>query len=139
MSADCVLTGVPDFILTKEYEGKPKEEDLFEIFAVIYRVDERKGNWENTENNIEEGSDLRFVFFNNVAKAVARFKLFGPKRSLLKRILTDNKELWDAAEKNNHIEVELSETESESQSEETKEEIEENNKELEKQMEQLQT
>jgi hypothetical protein len=135
MSADCVLTGIPEFILTKEYTEKPKEEDLYEVFAVIYKVDDKVGNWESNQEIGEttEGNNLRFIFFTDTARAVARFKLFGPKRSILKRILTDSNELYEAGEKNNHLVVDKSESESE----ETKKEIEDNNKELEEEMKKL--
>jgi len=112
MSADCVETGVPELILTRDYDVKPKEEDLYEVFAVIYRV-EREG-YKVGDN---EDAETKYVFFTNVAKAVARFKLFGPKRSILKRILTDKKEIWELGEKNSKIEVEVPESESESESE----------------------
>jgi len=118
MSADCVETGVPEIILTKDYDNKPKEEDLYEVFAVIYR--EQKEGYKVGEN---EDVETKYVFFTNVGKAVARFKLFGPKRSILKRILTDKKEIWELGEKNSNIQVEVPESESESESEsETQEE-----------------
>lgn len=113
MSADCVETGVPEIILTRDYDVKPKEEDLYEVFAVIYRVE--KEGYKVGEN---EDTETKYVFFTNVGKAVARFKLFGPKRSILKRILTDKKEIWDLGEKNSNIEVEVSESESESETQE---------------------
>jgi len=113
MSADCVETGVPEIILTRDYDVKPKEEDLYEVFAVIYRVE--KEGYKVGDN---EDAETKYVFFTDVGKAVARFKLFGPRRSILKRILTDKKEIWDLGEKNSKIEVEVSESESESETQE---------------------
>ena len=115
MSADYVETGVPEIILTRDYDVKPKEEDLYEVFAVIYRVE--KEGYKVGDN---EDTETKYVFFTNVGKAVARFKLFGPRRSILKRILTDKKEIWELGEKNSNIQVEVSESESESETQEEK-------------------
>ena len=108
MSADCVLTGEPEFIFQKKYTEKPKEEDLFEIFVIVYKV--KIENWETDKT---EDDALRMIFFNNVEKAVKRFKLFGPKAAILKRILTDSVEMNEIAEKNNHIEIDEEETDEE--------------------------
>ena len=100
MSADLCYTADPDYILVKEYNEKPDINKLHEIFVVIYKVE--------TPNYLKKSDDddERYIFFKSLDKAIKRWKLFGPRGSMLRRIITYNDELNELAMKNENIVVE---------------------------------
>jgi hypothetical protein len=99
MSHDLCTVDEPYILLVKEYEEKPKQEDLTEVFAIIYVIDLPK--WKIKE----ETDGVEYVFFTSLEKAWKRFKYEGPRRSLMKRIFTDNDELIELARHNDNIEI----------------------------------
>jgi len=110
MSGELCFTENPEFYLIKEYETKPDINDLFDLFIVVYLID--VPNWKKT---VDEDEDLkaasRYIIFSKLEKAFKRFKLFGPGRAVLKRIITDNEELYQAAKRNDDIIVKVEEEE----------------------------
>jgi hypothetical protein len=101
MSHDLCDVEEPYYLIVKEYEGKPKPEDLTEVFTVVYAHELPK--WQ-----IKEESDgVEYVFFTSLEKAWKRFKIEGPKRALIKRIFTDNDELIELARRNDNVEIPL--------------------------------
>jgi hypothetical protein len=86
-------------MLVKEYETKPNVDDLIEVFAVIYVLDLPKWEVKNETDGVE------YVFFTSLEKAFKRFKVEGPRKSILKRILTDNEELVELARRNDNVEI----------------------------------
>lgn len=100
MSADLCYTADPDYILIKEYTEKPDIDKLHEIFVVIYLVD--IPNYAKKSDEEEE----RYIFFKSLDKAIKRWKLFGPRRAMLRRIITDNDELLELTKHNESIVVE---------------------------------
>lgn len=105
MSKEFCETENPEYVITKEYEGKPSDDDLTEMFIVVYKLD--LANWEKQK----EEDCLRYIFFCNLEKAFKRFKLFGPGRAMLKRIFTDNEELIKLGKASDDVKVELQEDE----------------------------
>jgi len=101
MSHDLCEVEEPYYLIVKDYEEKPKQEDLTEVFAVIYAYDLPK--WKKKE----ETDGVEYVFFTSLDKAWKRFKYEGPRRSLIKRIFTDNEELIELAKRNDNIEIPL--------------------------------
>ena len=101
MSHDLTDVEEPYLLLVKEYDEKPKKEDLTEVFAIIYVVDLPK--WKMKE----ETDGVEYVFFTSLEKAWKRFKYEGPKRSILKRIFTDNDELIELARRNDNVIIPL--------------------------------
>jgi hypothetical protein len=99
MSHDLCEVEEPYYILVKEYEGKPKLEDLTEVFAIVYAYELPK--WQIKE----ETDGVEYVFFTSLEKAWKRFKYEGPRRALMKRIFTDNDELIELAKRNDNIEI----------------------------------
>lgn len=99
MSNDLCEVEDPYYMLVKEYETKPNPDDLIEVFAVIYVLDLPK--WQVKE----ETDGVEYVFFTSLEKAFKRFKVEGPRRSILKRILTDNEELVELAKRNDNVEI----------------------------------
>lgn len=97
MSHDLTDVEEPYLLLVKEYDEKPKTEDLTEVFAIIYVIDLPK--WKMKE----ETDGVEYVFFTSLEKAWKRFKYEGPRRSILKRIFTDNDELIELAKRNDNI------------------------------------
>jgi hypothetical protein len=97
MSHDLCQVEEPYLLLVKEYEEKPDPRDLCEVFAIIYAYE--LPNWQ-----IKEESDgVEYVFFTSFDKAYKRFKYEGPRRSIMKRIFTDNEELIELARRNDNI------------------------------------
>jgi hypothetical protein len=84
----------PYILLVKEYEEPPKNTDLTEVFVIIYSLD--LPTWKIKE----ETDGVEYVFFTSFDKAFKRFKIEGPKKSLMKRIFTDNDELIEVAKRN---------------------------------------
>jgi hypothetical protein len=105
MSMDLCETGKPMLILTKEYEEKPAVDKLFDIFMVSYKED--IPDWKRKTPD-DESELMRYLFFTDLNRAVKRWKLFGPRVAMLKRILTDSEELLEKANKNNHLDIEVS-------------------------------
>jgi len=102
MDIDTILTEKPLFKLVKEYEENPKIEDLTEIFVVVIRED--LPNWKLTNNEDEDLKEsMRYFFFTSLEKAFKQYKYFGPRGSVLSRIITDDEELIALAEKSNRI------------------------------------
>jgi len=116
MSAEFCYTDSPEYILHKEYTEKPDVEKLHEIFIVVYRID--LPAWE-TQNQEDE---IRYIFFKSLEKAMRRWKLFGPRGSMLKRVFTDSDELNEMALKTENIVV-VPEEEEEAPKEEEKKEL----------------
>ena len=97
MSHELCQVEEPYLLLVKEYEEKPDPRDLCEVFAIIYAYE--LPNWQ-----IKEESDgVEYVFFTSFDKAYKRFKYEGPRRSIMKRIFTDNEELIELARRNDNI------------------------------------
>jgi len=97
MSHDLCQVEEPYLLLVKEYEEKPDPRDLCEVFVIVYAYE--LPNWQ-----IKEESDgVEYVFFTSFDKAYKRFKYEGPRRSILKRIFTDNEELIELARRNDNI------------------------------------
>ena len=97
MSHELCQVEEPYLLLVKEYEEKPDPRDLCEVFTIIYAYELPK--WQ-----IKEESDgVEYVFFTSFDKAYKRFKYEGPRRSILKRIFTDNEELIELARRNDNI------------------------------------
>jgi len=94
MSHDLCMVEEPYILLVKEYEETPKNSDLTEVFVIIYALD--LPNWKIKE----ETDGIEYVFFTSFEKAFKRFKIEGPRKSLMKRIFTDNDELIELAKKN---------------------------------------
>jgi hypothetical protein len=105
MSKELCEIEKPEYVLTKEYTDKPNDDDLTEMFIVVYKID--LANWEKEK----EEDCLRYIFFCDLEKAFKRFKLFGPGRAMLKRIFTDNEELIKLGRASDSIKVELQEDE----------------------------
>lgn len=105
MSAECCFTDVPEYILKKEYDGKPDIDSLHELFVIIYKVD-------NIDKDLKKSS--RYVFIKSIERAMKQWKLFGPRGALLHRIFTDdediNKLALDNENKNTIIETDSLET-----------------------------
>ena len=101
MSHDLCDVEEPYYLIVKEYEEKPKPEDLTEVFTIVYAHDIPK--WKIKE----ETDGVEYVFFTSLEKAWKRFKYEGPKRALMKRIFTDNEELIELAKRNDNIELPL--------------------------------
>ena len=101
MSHDLCDVEEPYYLIVKEYEEKPKPEDLTEVFTIVYAHDIPK--WKIKE----ETDGVEYVFFTSLEKAWKRFKYEGPKRSLMKRIFTDNEELIELARRNDNVEIPL--------------------------------
>ena len=101
MSHDLCEVQEPYYLIVKEYEEKPKVEDLTEVFAIVYANEIPK--WKIKE----ETDGVEYVFFTSLEKAWKRFKYEGPKRSLMKRIFTDNEELIELAKRNDNVEIPL--------------------------------
>lgn len=101
MSHDLCAVEEPYYLIVKDYDEKPKQEDLTEVFAIIYAYDLPK--WKIKE----ETDGVEYVFFTSLEKAWKRFKYEGPKRSLMKRIFTDNEELIELARTNDNVEIPL--------------------------------
>jgi len=99
MSNELCQVEDPYIMLVKEYETKPNVDDLIEVFAVVYVLDLPK--WEVKE----ETDGVEYVFFTSLEKAFKRFKVEGPHKSILKRILTDNEELVELARKNDIVDI----------------------------------
>jgi hypothetical protein len=98
MSHDLCQVEEPYLLLVKEYDEKPDPKDLAEVFAIIYA-------YEVPQWKIKEETDgIEYVFFTSFDKAYKRYKYEGPRRSLMKRIFTDNEELIELAKKNDAIE-----------------------------------
>ena len=120
MSGDLCFTENPEFYLIKEYENKPNVDELFDLFIVVYLKE--IPNWKKSGDEDKDLKDSsRYIIFSNLEKAFKRFKLFGPGKSLIKRILTDNEELYQLAKKNDDIVVNLIELDREETKEESKE------------------
>lgn len=97
MSHELCQVEEPYLLLVKEYDEKPDPKDLTEVFAVIYA-------YEIPQWKIKEEYDgVEYVFFTSFDKAYKRYKYEGPRRSLLKRIFTDNEELIELAKRNDNI------------------------------------
>jgi len=97
MSHELCQVEEPYLLLVKEYEEKPDPRDLCEVFVIVYAYE--LPNWK-----IKEESDgVEYVFFTSFDKAYKRFKYEGPRRSILKRIFTDNEELIELARRNDNI------------------------------------
>jgi len=94
MSADLCYTDDPDYILEKEYDGKPDIDKLHEIFVVIYKVEVPSYSKKRDED------EAQYVFFKSLEKAFKRWKLFGPRGAMLRRIITDKDELNELALQN---------------------------------------
>jgi hypothetical protein len=101
MSHDLCEVQEPYYLIVKEYEEKPKVEDLTEVFTIVYTHE--LPNWKIKE----ETDGVEYVFFTSLEKAWKRFKYEGPRRALMKRILTDNEELIELARRNDNIEIPL--------------------------------
>jgi hypothetical protein len=99
MSHDLCNVEEPYYLLVKEYEDTPKIEDLTEIFVIVYAFELPK--WKVKE----ETDGVEYVFFTSLEKAWKRFKYEGPRKALMKRILTDNDELIELARRNDNIEL----------------------------------
>lgn len=99
MSNDLCNVEEPYYMLVKEYETKPNVDDLVEVFAVIYVLDLPKWEVKNETDGVE------YVFFTSLEKAFKRFKIEGQRKSILKRILTDNEELVELARRNDNVEI----------------------------------
>jgi hypothetical protein len=99
MSHDLCDVEEPYYLIVKEYEEKPKPEDLTEVFTIVYAYDIPK--WQIKQ----ETDGVEYVFFTSLDKAWKRFKYEGPRRALMKRILTDNEELIELARRNDSIEI----------------------------------
>jgi len=99
MSNELCQVEDPYYMLVKEYETKPNVDDLIEVFAVIYVLDLPKWEVKNETDGVE------YVFFTSLEKAFKRFKVEGPRKSILKRILTDNEELVELARRNDNVEI----------------------------------
>lgn len=99
MSNDLCQVEDPYYMLVKEYETKPNIDDLIEVFAVIYVLDLPKWEVKNETDGVE------YVFFTSLEKAFKRFKVEGPRKSILKRIYTDNEELVELARRNDNVEI----------------------------------
>jgi hypothetical protein len=98
MSHELCQVEEPYLLLVKEYEEKPNPDDLTEVFVIVYA-------YELPQWKIKEESDgVEYVFFTSFDKAYKRFKYEGPRRSLMKRIFTDNEELIELAKRNDAIE-----------------------------------
>jgi hypothetical protein len=120
MEIETVFTETPHFVLVKEYETSPKIEDLTEVFSVVYRVD--LPNWKHTGDKDDDlKQSMRYLFFTSLDKAFKQYKYYGPRGAVLSRIITDNDELIQLAEKSN-FEVIVSDEEKEEEKEEVKEE-----------------
>lgn len=91
----------PYVLLVKDYDEPPKNQDLTEVFVIIYANELPK--WKVKE----ETDGVEYVFFTAFDKAYKRFKYEGPNRSLLKRIFTDNEELIELAKRNDEVEIPL--------------------------------
>ena len=94
MSHDLCMVEDPYILLVKEYEEPPKNTDLTEVFVIVYSLD--LPAWKIKE----ETDGVEYVFFTSFEKAFKRFKIEGPKKSLMKRIFTDNDELIEVAKRN---------------------------------------
>jgi len=97
MSHELCQVEEPYLLLVKEYEEKPDPRDLCEVFAIIYAYELPK--WQVKE----ESDGVEYVFFTSFDKAYKRFKYEGPRRSIMKRIFTDNEELIELARRNDNI------------------------------------
>jgi hypothetical protein len=123
MSAEFCYTDNPEYILHKEYTEKPDVEKLYEVFIVVYTVEVPA--WESKSPEDE----VRYIFFKSLEKAMRRWKLFGPRGSMLKRVFTDSDELNEMALKTENIVV-APEEEEEAPKEEEEAPKEEEKKEL---------
>ena len=101
MSHDLCDVEEPYYLIVKEYAEKPKQEDLTEVFSVVYVHELPKWQIKNETDGVE------YVFFTSLDKAWKRFKYEGPRRSLMKRIFTDNEELIELAKRNDEVEIPL--------------------------------
>jgi hypothetical protein len=109
MDINTILTDTPIFKLVKEYETNPSIDELTEIFVVVYRVD--LPNWQqkvDKDENLKES--MRYLFFNNLEKAIKQYKYYGPKGAVLSRMITDDDELIELAERSNFTLIEEEET-----------------------------
>lgn len=97
MSAECCYTDEPQYILKKEYDGKPDVDSLHEIFVIVYRVD-------TPTKELEKAA--RYVFIKTLDRAIKQWKLFGPHGALLHRIFTDDDDINELAL---HNEIEIDE------------------------------
>lgn len=121
MNIDTIFTETPHFVIVKEYETSPKIEDLTEIFSVVYTID--LPNWKqkaDKDENLKES--MRYLFFTDLEKAIKQYKYYGPKGAVLSRIITDNDELIELAQKSNFELIMEEEEEEEKKEEEKKEE-----------------
>ena len=121
MSAEFCHTDDPEYILHNEYTEKPDIEKLHEIFIIVYTVEIPAWQSKNPED------EVRYIFFKSLEKAMRRWKLFGPRGSMLKRVFTDSEELNEMALKNENIVVVPEEEEApkeEAPKEEEKKELE---------------
>jgi hypothetical protein len=97
MSAECCFTDDPQYVLKREYDGKPDVDSLHEIFVIVYKVD-------TPTKEIEKSA--RYVFIKSLDRAIKQWKLFGPKGALLHRIFTDDNDINQLAL---HNEIETTE------------------------------
>jgi hypothetical protein len=119
MDIDTIFTETPHFVLVKEYETNPKIEDLTEVFSVVYRVD--LPNWKQTgDKDGDLKQSMRYLFFTSLEKAIKQYKYYGPRGAVLTRIITDNDELIELAEKSNFEVIVSDEEKEEEKVEETK-------------------
>jgi hypothetical protein len=88
MSAECCFTDDPEYILKKEYDGKPNIDDLHEVFVIVYKVDTVTKEFKKS---------ARFVFIKSLEKAMKQWKIFGPRGALLHRIFTDDDDINELA------------------------------------------
>jgi hypothetical protein len=106
MSAELCLTEDPEFVLVKEYETKPDINDLTELYIVVTMKE--IPNWQKTGDEDEDFKKAaQLYFFTKFDKAFKRFKLLGPTKGALKRIVTDDERLINLAHKNDNIFVEV--------------------------------
>jgi hypothetical protein len=117
MSAEFCYTDDPEYILHKEYTEKPDIEKLYEVFIVVYTVETPSWQTKNPED------EVRYIFFKTLEKAMRRWKLFGPRGSMLKRVFTDSDELNEMALKTENIVVVDVPEEEEAPKEEEKKEL----------------
>jgi hypothetical protein len=104
MSAEFCFTDAPEYILHKDYEGKPDVDKLHEIFVIVYSV-------ETPTKDLKESA--RYIFIKSLEKAMRQWKLFGPRSALLHRIFTDDDDINQLALDNENKKVEdVVETES---------------------------
>jgi hypothetical protein len=97
MSAECCFTDKPEYILKKEYDGKPDVDSLHELFVIVYKVDTPSKDFKDSS---------RFVFIKSLDKAVRQWKIFGPRGALLHRIFTDDDDINELALNNENKKAE---------------------------------